>query len=464
VELGAPEGDRAKLPALPELPPPGSWKMGRQPDYVIELAEIAVPADGPDLFVTQVFGSDIPAGKWIQAIELLPGNTDVLHHVVTYLGPFGMGDGENESNSGVTQTIFLNDAARREVGMAEAPRIGGVWVAGSPPSTFPTGHGQSLTAAELFSFNMHYHPSGNAGVDRSKLGIYFGQGELQKEVTTAFAADPGLFIPAGTADHREDAVYLFARDSLITSLLPHMHNRGKSMKYVLLRPDGSEEILLDVPKYDYNWQNIYRLRQPIAAPAGSIVKVEAHWDNSEANPGNPNPEVDVPWGDGTNNEMLVGFIDYIDAVEARPRPAPAGPQLDRLLGLHAPNESYVVTVDGMGFGSQWGLVVPRAAGASGELYMVLGKLVISASAHHVHHVGDEVLVNAYMVTGGGGARMPLGFLVKPSTDGAVLTGEVFFGRELTPDNVAGLRGQGRAITGESLAARAQRQQSSAGGL
>ncbi len=180
-----------------------------------------------------------------------------------------------------------------------------------------------------------------------------------KEVTTAFAADPGMFIPAGAADHREDAVYLFARDSLITSLLPHMHNRGKSMKYTLVRPDGSEEILLDVPKYDYNWQNIYRLREPIAAPAGSIVKVEAHWNNSESNPGNPDPKIDVPWGDGTNYEMLVGFIDYIDATEARPRPAPVGPQLERLLSLHAADESFIVSVEGMGFGQQWGLVVPR---------------------------------------------------------------------------------------------------------
>ena len=462
VEQGALEGDRAKLPALPALPAPGSWKMGRQPDYVIELAEVAVPADGPDLFVTQVFGSDIPADRWIQAIELLPGNTDVLHHVVTYLGPFGIGDEDDVSNQGITQTIFLNDAARRDIGMAEAPRIGGVWVAGAPPSAFPTGHGQSVAANELFSFNMHYHPSGNAGADRSKLGVYFGQGQLQKEVTTAFAVDPGLYIPAGDPDYREDAVYLFARDSLITSLLPHMHNRGKSMKYTLVRPDGSEEILLDVPEYDYNWQNIYRFREPIAAPAGSLMRVEAHWDNSEANPGNPNPKADVPWGDGTNNEMLVGFIDYIDATEARPRPAPAGPQLERLLGLHDVQESYLVTIDGMGFGNQWGLVVPRAEEDPGELYMVMGKLVISTTVKDIRQVGDEVLVNAAIITGGGGAVMPLGFLVRRSSDGGALAGEIFFGRALEPDTLDAMRGQGRPITGESLAVRAAKQESSAG--
>ncbi|HVR29263.1 MAG TPA: hypothetical protein VMS86_06970 [Thermoanaerobaculia bacterium] len=462
VELGALEGDPAKLPPVPELPPPGSWKMGRQPDYVIELAEVAVPADGPDLFVTQIFGSDIPAGKWIQAIELLPGSTDVLHHVVTYLGPFGMGDDDDVSNDGVVRTIFLNEAAKRDVGMAEAPRIGGVWVAGSPPSAFPTGHGQSLAAGELFSFNMHYHPSGNAGTDRSKLGIYFGEGELEKEVTTAFAVDPGIYIPAGVADHREDAVYLFARDSLITSLLPHMHNRGKSMKYVLERPDGTREVLLDVPRYDYNWQNIYRFREPVAVPAGSLVRVEAHWDNSAANPGNPDPTIDVPWGDGTDKEMLVAFIHYIDATEPRPRPAPAGPQLERLLGLHGAEESYLVTIDGMGFGNQWGLVVPETEGEPGELYMVMGKLVISATVHDLRRAGDEVLVNAAMITNGGGARMPLGFLVKKSPDGGALSGEVFFGRELTAENVGAMRGQGRAINGQSVAARLQRAEGSAG--
>jgi hypothetical protein len=430
---------------------------------VIDLAAVDVPAGGEDLFVTQIFGSDIPAGKWIQAIELLPGNTDVLHHVVTYIGPFGMSGDEDETSSGVNSLIYLNDAARREVRMAEAPRIGGVWVAGSPPSKFPDGWGQSLTAGELFSFNMHYHPSGTAGTDSSKLGIYFGQGELQKEVTTAFAADPGMFIPAGAADHREDGVYLFARDSLITALLPHMHNRGKSMKYTLVEPDGSERILLDVPKYDYNWQNIYRLREPIPAPAGSFMKVEAHWDNSAGNPANPDPAIDVPWGDGTNNEMLVGFIDYIDATEARPRPAPAGPQLDRLLSLHRPDESFLVTVEGMGFGGQWGLVVPRDARADGKLYMILGKLVISASAKDVQLVGDETLINGWMFTSGGGATAPLGFLVKRSADGGSLTGELFFGRTLTAESIGALRGQGRKITGESVAAKQQaRQESSAG--
>jgi hypothetical protein len=463
VESGAPAGDTSALPAVPELPVAGSWKMGREPDYVIDLAEIEVPADGPDLFITQIFGTEIPAGKWVQALEILPGNTDVLHHVVTYLGPFGIGDEEEQfSNAGITRTIFLNEAARRKIGMVEAPRIGGVWVAGSPPSAFRTGHGQPIKANELFSFNMHYHPSGSAGSDASKLGVFFGEGELQKEITTAFAADPGLYIPAGAADYREDALYLFGRDSFIVSLLPHMHNRGKSMKYTLERPDGSSEVLLDVPAYDYNWQNIYRFREPVPAPAGSIVAVEAHWDNSAANPANPDPSLDVPWGDGTNNEMLVAFIDYIDAEEKAPRPVPATPEVTRLLTRHRAEDAYLVGIDGMGFGGKWGLVVPENPDEPGELYLVMGKLMFSTSIHGIVREGSEYILNAGMISSGGGTRTPLAFVVEKSADGATLAGEVFFGRELAPEDLAEVRGKGRALQGASLAATAAESSAGAG--
>ena len=463
VDQGAVMGDLAMMPAQPTLPPTGSWKMGRQPDYVIDLAAIDVAADGPDLFITQVFGSDIADDKWIQALEILPGNTDVLHHVVTYLGPFGIGN-EDEvfSNSGISQTIYLNQAARRQIGMAESPRIGGVWVAGSPPSEFRIGHGQSIAAKEIFSFNMHYHPSGVAGQDRSKLGLYFGKGEIQKEITTAFAADPGLFIPAGKADHREDALYLFGRDSRIVSLLPHMHNRGKSMRYVLERPDGSEEILLDVPKYDYNWQNIYRFREPVSAPAGSLVKVEASWDNSPENPANPDASVDVSWGDGTNAEMLVAFIDFVDAENVRPRPVQSTPMVMRLLERHAPEEAYLVAVEGMGFGGKWGLVVPDDATQSGEFYLFFGQLMFSTSLHGILRLGDELVFNTGLISSGGGSLLPLGFLVRKSADGRQITGEVFFGRQLSLANLDDLRGTGAALEGESLAAIASRAATSTG--
>ncbi len=453
VEQGAPQGDPAKMPAAPELPEPGSWRMGREPDYVIDLAEIDVPADGPDLFVTQVYGTDIPDGKWVQAVELLPGNTQVLHHVVVYLGPFGMGDDDDdESNAGVSRTIYLNEAAKRNPGIAETPRIGGVWVAGSPPSEFPKGYGQPLQNNQLVSFNMHYHPSGNAGSDSSKLGLYFGDGEMEKEITTAFAADPGMFIPAGAGDHHESAVYLFSQDSQILSLLPHMHNRGKSMRYTLRLPDGSQQVLLDVPEYDYDWQNIYHLREPVVAPAGSMVEVEAVWDNSADNPANPDPTIDVPWGDGTNNEMLVAFLNFVAEDGKKPKPVRVSEKIDTLLARHADEYAYAITPEGMGFGQVWGLVLPPEG--EGSFYLAFGQLMFSTSISEVHRLSEnELAFTAAMITSAGGAQMPVGFLATSHDDGTI-DGELFFGRQVDPASVESMRGTGRAFSGRSRASTA----------
>jgi mono/diheme cytochrome c family protein len=452
VEQDAPAGDLSKMPEVPKLPPAGSWHMGSEPDATIELAGIDVPAAGEDLFVTQVYGMEIPAGKWVQAIELLPGNTEVLHHVVTYLGPFGMSDDEPiEGNAGTNSVIYLNEAAKRPVGMAEAPAIGGVWVAGSPPTVFPQGMGHPLSTKQLISLNMHYHPSGNAGTDRSKLGIYYGEGEMIKEITTAFAADPGIWIPAGAGDHREEASYLFMQDSEILSLLPHMHQRGKAMRYTLAYPDGRQEIILDVPRYDYDWQNIYRFAEPAVAPAGTRLLVEARWDNSADNVANPDPKLDIGWGDGTNFEMLVGFVDFVVVEGVKPAGVRNGDRMDKLLALHDPDHAYAIEIEGMGFGGPWGMVLP--AEGDGTFYIGLGSLMFSTSVPGIDRIGDEVLYNGALITSGGGTRQPISFLARPAADGTI-SGEVFFGRALSRDNLETLRGKGQGFTGTSVAASA----------
>ncbi len=459
VDQGAVEGDPAKMPPPPSLPPAGSWKMGKQPDYVVDLQPIEVAAGGPDSFITQVYAMELPPGKWVRAIELLPGNTAVLHHVVTYLGPFGIGEEDESTPTGIRRTLLLNEGARRPIGMAEAPSIGGVWVAGSPPTVFPEGTGHPLQATQLVSLNMHYHPSGTAGVDGSKLGFYFGVGELEKEITTAFAADPGIWIPAGASDHHERAVYWFSQDSRILSLLPHMHQRGKSMKYTLVRPDGIREVLLDVPKYEYDWQNIYRFREPVAAPAGSLVEVEASWDNSSTNPANPDPKANVPWGDGTDFEMLVGFVDFVVDEGVKPRAVRGKDQIAALLARHDPRHAFTVTAERMGFGGPLGLVLPPEG--DGWLYMGLGNLMFSVSIPGIIHLGDELLLNAGLLTSGGGTRLPLGFAVRSAEDGTI-SGEMFFGRVLDSTNIDTLRGHGSAFNGVSVAAAAATASSSAG--
>ena len=393
---------------------------------------------------------DIPEGKWLQALELLPGNPKVLHHVVTYLGPFGMSDGgENElSNAGVNRVLFLNDEARVPAGMAEAPSIGGLWVAGSPPYEFAEGTGHALKTKQRVSFNMHYHPSGDAGTDASKVGLYFGEGEMKKEILTAFAADPGILIPAGAENHKEQAIYLFAEDSEILSLLPHMHNRGKSMRYTLVKPDGEHEVLLDVPEYDYDWQNIYQLAEPVLAPAGSYLLAEAAWDNSAHNPANPDPTKEISWGDGTNYEMLVAFIDLVSVKNKKPKAIPTSNYIGQLLERHEPESAYRITVERMGFGGTWGLSLPDEG--DGAFYVSLGPLMFSTSIDNVERMGDEYVFTGSMITSAGGTRMPLGFIAKKGEDGTI-AGELFFNKEMTLEGAEQLRGSGRKFSGRNLA-------------
>ena len=168
-------------------------------------------------------------------------------------------------------------------------------------------------------------------------------------------------------------------------------------------------------------------------PAGSVMRVEASWDNSEENPVNPDASLDIPWGDGTNYEMLVAFIDFIVDEGVKPKRQRVNPIIDTLLDRHAtPDHAYSVTVDGMGFGGNWGLVLPEEGEPT--FYMMFGSLMFSASVPEVTALeSGELIFNGSVITSGGGTRMPLGFLAKRTEAG--LTGEVFMAKEVTADNV-----------------------------
>ena len=139
---------------------------------------------------------------------------------------------------------------------------------------------------------MHYHPGGKAGTDESQLGLYYTDKPPVKEYQTAVAIKPSLRVPAGSRDTDDTAYFLFHEDGQVLSYFPHMHQRGAAVKYTFHYPDGRDEVVLDVPQYGYDWQWIYQLAEPKDVPAGTLVEVDARWDNSAANPRNPNATVD----------------------------------------------------------------------------------------------------------------------------------------------------------------------------
>jgi hypothetical protein len=154
---------------------------------------------------------------------------------------------------------------------------------------------------------MHYTTNGKEAVDRTQVGFVFAKQPPKQIHVTGLAVQPRFLIPAGDANAEVKAVAEIRQDTIVTSLTPHMHVRGKDMTYTALYPDGTSEVLLRVPKYDFNWQITYDLAKPKVLPKGTKVEVVAHFDNSPGNKYNPDPTKDVKWGDQTWEEMMIGF-------------------------------------------------------------------------------------------------------------------------------------------------------------
>ena len=370
VDQGAREGRKEDLPNIPTFEE--TWALG-EPDYIITLDEIAVPADGDDLFLKQWVDLDFDEAHWIRAMEFLPGDRRVAHHVqTTYNTPAGEDRKIGGSNS------------------AEAGVLG-IWTAGMPPFVFPEGMGRVLQPDTRILVDSHYHPYGVATTDRSRIGLYFGKGELKKEVETMVVVNTGTRIPPGEANHTEHAFYTFDTDMQLIAFSPHMHLRGKSMRYDLTYPDGTVETLLNVPKYNFNWQWQYYPTEPIDVPAGSRLDVTAVWDNSADNPFNPDPSQEIIYRGDTFNEMFVGFFEAIPKNGTYHQPLSAKEKLTSLLAAHPPEHSYLVG----GF-LPFGLYVPPEG--EGWLYLAQGMNMFTTSLDDFSWDGKKLRVTTQLPT------------------------------------------------------------------
>lgn len=302
VDGGARAGDPALMPEPPRFRE--GWELG-EPDYVIELPPVTVPATGPDLVPNQLVRLDIPERRWLRAVEFLPGDRTVNHHQIAFKGGFG-----GMGSSGQQRTV-----GDRPGGTAPGVdlKIFAVWAVGAAPTVFPDGAGRWVDPGTLLLINQHYHPNGDSErTDRTRIGLYFGEGPLEVEVEAILASRMDFTIPAGAPNHRLVARHELGKDSRIVSYFPHMHMRGRSMSFTVVYPDGSREILLDVPEYDFDWQLFYYPEAPKRLPAGSVVEVVAHYDNSAANADNPDPTRDVGFGFQSTDEMMVGIFELIE--------------------------------------------------------------------------------------------------------------------------------------------------------
>lgn len=286
AEHGAPQGDLNELPEARQFT--AGWRLSREPDQVVAMAEepFQVPADG--IVEYQHFAVDpgFTEDKYISAAEVLPGNPSVVHHVIVYVAP-------------------PRESRNRGTGLLTS------YVPGLDVMEFEPGRARLVTAGSKFVFQMHYTPNGKATEDITKVGLVFADPEtIAEEVVSVAAVQPMFEIPPGADSHRVDAfIRWFPKGGKLLSMSPHMHVRGKEFRFAGLFPDGRRELLLDVPRYDFNWQHSYELAEPLAIPDGFAVHCIARFDNSENNLSNPDPTSKVRWGDQTHEEMMIGFFE-----------------------------------------------------------------------------------------------------------------------------------------------------------
>jgi len=293
VDAGCPQGDPAELPAPPAFA--AGWRI-EDPHAVFTMGDkpFAVPAEGTVDY--QYFRVDpgFTEDKYLVAAEPRPGNYGVVHHIIVYV----VRPGEKRI-----------DNAEAAIGYAP----------GLPPLRLPQGHAFRVPAGSKLVFEMHYTPNGTPAEDLSKVGLRFcSKDEVTTLVGSHAAANQKFEIPPGAKAHTVVAREKIDSDRLLTSLTPHMHFRGAAFKYEATYPDGTTETLLNVPRYDFNWQLRYDVAEPKLLPKGTRMTCTAVFDNSPENPANPDSTSPVRWGEQSWEEMMIGFYTSIPAGEQTP--------------------------------------------------------------------------------------------------------------------------------------------------
>lgn len=300
IEAGKPAGDPAELP-LPVERRTAGWQIG-QPDAVYAMPRaFEVPAEGRVAYQYFAVPTSLERDTWVDAIEVRPGARNVVHHVLAYPLP---------------ESAFENGRLRRWDLVDERRGFFAAWAPGAEPVVYPEGHARLLPARTVLLLELHYTPNGAPARDLTQIGVHFASGDPdwrpRHVVRTAGISNRMLRVPAGASAHESGAMGIAGRDLLVHSFMPHMHLRGRSFRFerVTRAEPDARDLLLDVPEYDFNWQLRYELRQPVLVHAGDRIDVTAVYDNSSRNLANPDPESPVWWGPDTDDEMLIGFIDY----------------------------------------------------------------------------------------------------------------------------------------------------------
>jgi len=301
VQAKAPAGNPKDAPAPVKWV--DGWNIG-EPDLVFSMLKpYEVPATGTIDYTRFVIPLKFPEDRWVTAAEVRPGNRAVVHHVIAFVRPADSQWLRNSAPGEPIVKVEKSDDGSRTFLVGYAP--------GVPTIPEVPGRAMRIKAGSDIVLEMHYTPSGKAATDLTKVGLVFAK-EPPKEAQTILAAINRKFaIPPGDPNYEVKSSWKVPTNMTLVNLAPHMHLRGKDFEYVATYPTGEKEVLLRVPRYDFNWQHLYVLAQPKVLPAGTVIECTAHYDNSPNNKFNPDPTKEVRWGDQSWDEMIAGFMTVV---------------------------------------------------------------------------------------------------------------------------------------------------------
>ena len=295
AQSGAPEGDPADAPRPMTFEP--GWRIGK-PDAVFELQEaFTVPAEGVVDYLYTYVKTNFKEDRWVKAMEIRPTAPAVVHHVTVFV----------ES----PELMKALDAGESIVPQTGIDGYFAVTVPGFESNEYPEGSAKLLPAGGWLKFQMHYTPNGTEAVDQTQIGMIFADEPPMATVRTGAAVGRRFRIPPHASNHRVSGDYTFERDGSLLALFPHMHLRGKAFRYELIRPGSEPEVLLEIPEYDFNWQMAYHFKRLPSVTAGTVLRATGWFDNSEGNPLNPDPTAEVRFGEQTEDEMMIGYFDWV---------------------------------------------------------------------------------------------------------------------------------------------------------
>ena len=300
---GAPEGQPSEAPALPPVPPAslGDWQLG-PPDLILKAPQpFALPAEGPDVFWNFVFRPDLKSPRYVRAVEIRAGSKRLVHHANLIVDRMNSAR-KLEPKPGAG---FAGMDMNIQYSVFDPPGHFTFWKPGSAPYVEPDGFAWRLQPGNDLVLNAHLQPSGKPELVDPSIGLYFtDRPPTQFPLLIQLEHDGAINIPAGTRDFLVSDDFRLPIDVDVLAVYPHAHYLGKLLEAYATLPSGKREWLIRIPDWHSNWQAVFRYRQPVFLPKGTLVSMRYHYDNSTANPRNPNqPPKRVKSGNNATDEM-----------------------------------------------------------------------------------------------------------------------------------------------------------------